>query len=404
MGKLTVKEIEGIKAPGKYDDGDGLRLIVRASGAKSWVLRYQLHGKRREMGLGSLDDVGLKKARAEAGVQRKLILQGVDPVNERRRIQQQQKSVAQSKKAQRATFKDVADFYIQSHREGWKSAKHAQQWENTLKQYAHPVIGDKAPCEITTDHVLKILKPIWLGKSETASRVRNRVELVLDAAKARGLREGENPARWRGHLDKLLPKRSKVRKVKHHSALPWAELPAFIREVSKREGLAFSAIELTILTATRTSEALEATWDEVDFITKTWTIPGERMKAGKTHRVPLASPVVALLESLPRIDDNPHLFPGQRKGRPLSNMAMLMALRRMQRDDLTIHGFRSSFRDWAGEATPHPRDVCEQALAHSLGDSVEAAYRRGDLFEKRRTLMADWAAYATSALADTNFQ
>lgn len=400
MGKLTVKEIEGIKEPGKYDDGDGLRLVVRASGAKSWVLRYQLHGKRREMGLGSLDNVSLKRARAETGVQRKLILQGVDPVTERQRIQREQKTIMQRKKVEKVIFSDVADDYIQAHREGWRSAKHAQQWENTLRQYADPVIGDKAPCEITTDHVLEILRPIWLEKPETASRVRNRIELVLDAAKARELRKGENPARWRGHLDKLLPKRSKVRQVKHHNALPWAELPEFIQEVSKREGLAFRAMELAILTATRTSEVLGATWDEIDFSAKAWTIPGERMKAGKAHRVPLASPVVVLLKSLPRVDDNPHLFPGQRKGRSLSNMAMLMALRRIERGDLTVHGFRSSFRDWAGEATPHPRDVCEQALAHSLGDSVEAAYRRGDLFEKRKSLMADWAAYATTALTE----
>ncbi|MEW5251658.1 tyrosine-type recombinase/integrase [Microbulbifer sp. 2201CG32-9] len=397
MGRLTVRQIEKISVPGKYDDGDGLRLIVRASGAKSWVLRYQLHGKRREMGLGSLDDLSLKGARAEASIQRKLILQGIDPISERRRILQAKKTNTQNKEAKKISFSEVSNDYILAHREGWKNAKHAQQWKNTLKQYAHPVIGDKAPCEVTTDHVLEILKPIWLEKPETASRVRNRVELVLDAAKARSLREGENPARWRGHLDKLLPKRSKVRQVKHHNALPWAKLPEFFQEISKRHGLAFRAMELTILTATRTSEVLGATWDEVDFSAKIWTIPSDRMKAGKMHRVPLASPVVALLKSLPRIDDNPYLFPGQRKGRPLSNMAMLMALRRMERNELTVHGFRSTFRDWAGEATPHPRDVCEQALAHSLGDSVEAAYRRGDLFEKRKSLMSDWATYATTA-------
>ncbi|WP_226649021.1 tyrosine-type recombinase/integrase [Microbulbifer variabilis] len=400
MGKLTVKGIEGIKTPGKYDDGDGLRLFVQVSGARSWVLRYQLHGKRREMGLGSLNDVSLKQARVEAGIQKRLILQGVDPVEERRRTQQKQKAAAQGEKAKTVMFRDMAADYIEAHRGGWKSTKHTQQWENTLQQYAFPVIGDKASCDVSTDDVLEMLKPIWLEKPETASRVRNRVELVLDAAKARGLREGENPARWRGHLDKLLPKRSKVRQVKHHSALPWAELPEFMLEIAKREGLAFRAMELTILTATRTSEVLEATWDEIDFEAKSWTIPAERMKAGKEHRVPLAPPVIALLESIPRVDDSRFLFPGRDEGRPLSNMAMLMALRRVGRGDLTVHGFRSTFRDWAGEMTPHPRDVCEQALAHSLGDSVEAAYRRGDLFEKRKSLMADWAAYATTALAD----
>ncbi|GAA5442609.1 prophage integrase IntA [Microbulbifer sp. NBRC 101763] len=400
MGKLTVKGIKGIKAPGKYDDGDGLRLFVQASGARSWVLRYQLLGKRREMGLGSLNDVNLKQARAEAALQRKLILQGLDPVTERRRIQEEQKAAVHDDSVKFVTFSDIAEDYIRVHSKGWRNAKHIQQWRNTLKQYAHPVIGEIPPSQVTTDDVLQILKTIWLEKPETANRVRNRVELVLDAAKARGLREGENPARWRGHLDKLLPPRSKVRQVRHHSALPWVELPEFMQEISKREGLAFRAMELTILTATRTSEVLEATWDEVDFSTKSWTIPAERMKAGKEHRVPLAPQVIALLESIPRIDDSPYLFPGQRQGRPLSNMSMLMALRRMDRNDLTVHGFRSTFRDWAGESTPHPRDVCEQALAHSLGDSVEAAYRRGDLFEKRKSLMADWAAYATVAPVD----
>lgn len=396
MGKLTAKEVEKITKPGKYDDGDGLRLVVSRGGGKRWVLRYQIHGRRREMGLGRLEDVGLKSARAEAGAQRKLLLAGLDPIEERKMAQRERAASP----SDAPTFRDMAASYIESHRGGWKSAKHAQQWQNTLGQYAHPVIGDLLPADVNTDHILRILQPIWLSKPETASRVRNRVELVLDAAKAKGLRDGENPARWRGHLDKLLPKRSRVRAVKHHSALPWTELPEFMREIARREGLAFRAMELAILTATRTSEVLGATWEEIDFKAAAWTIPGERMKAGKAHRVPLAPPVVALLEALPRIDDSPHLFPGQRKGRPLSNMSMLMALRRMGRGDLTVHGFRSTFRDWAGEATPHPRDVCEQALAHSLGDSVEAAYRRGDLFAKRKTLMADWAAYATTAPAD----
>lgn len=286
MGKLTAKEVENITAAGKYDDGDGLRLVVGASGAKKWVLRYQLHGKRREMGLGSLGDVSLKQARLEVGAQKRLILDGIDPITERQRIQQEQKASTKSEEAKAATFSDMADEYIKVHRKGWKNAKHAQQWKNTLQQYAYPVIGEKAPCEITTDNLLEILKPIWFEKPETANRVRNRVELILDAAKARGLREGENPARWRGHLDKLLPKRSKVRQVKHHNALPWVELPEFMREISKRNGLAFTAMELTILTATRTKEVLGATWSEIDFKAKSWTIPGERMKASKEHRVP----------------------------------------------------------------------------------------------------------------------
>lgn len=404
MGKLNPKQVENLTEPGTYEDGEGLRLVVKATGRKSWVLRYQLHGKRREMGLGGFPEVSLKAARLAAADQRKLLLAGTDPMAVRDAERERQREAQRMEVAKAVTFKDVAEGYIAAHRAGWKNAKHAQQWENTLATYAEPVIGHLPASEVTTVHILEILQPIWAVKPETASRVRNRMELVLDAAKARGLRDGENPARWRGHLDKLLPKRSKVRAVEHHSALPWPELPAFMIKLAEHDDLTYKAMRLTILTACRTSEVLGATWDEIDHKTRTWTIPAARMKAGKEHRVPLSDAVLQLLSSLSRVEGSPYLFPGARKGRPLSNMAMLMGLRRMGRDDLTMHGFRSTFRDWAAESTHYPREVCEMALAHAVAEGAEAAYWRGDIFDKRRALMDDWAHYATTTPAENVIQ
>lgn len=396
MGKLNPKQVENLAEPGTYEDGDGLRLVVKATGRKSWVMRYQLNGKRREMGLGGFPDIGLKAARQAAADQRKILTAGADPMATRDAEREALRTSQMAAAAKAVTFKKVATDYISAHRAGWKNVKHAQQWENTLATYAEPIVGHLPVSEVATAHVLEILQPIWNTKTETASRVRNRIELVLDAAKARGLRDGENPARWRGHLDKLLPKRAKVRAVEHHTALPWPELPAFMEELAKHQALSYAAIRLTILTACRTSEVLGATWDEVDLESHTWTIPAARMKAGKDHRVPLSDAAQKVLGGLPRIDDSPYLFPGARQGRPLSNLAMLMGLRRMGRGNLTMHGFRSTFRDWAAERTQYPREVCEVALAHKVADGAEAAYWRGDVFEKRRALMADWAKYATT--------
>jgi integrase len=339
-----------------------------------------------------------------AADQRKLLLAGTDPMAMRDAERERQREAQRVEAAKAVTLKDVAVGYIAAHRAGWKNAKHAQQWENTLATYAEPVIGHLPASEVTTAHILEILQPIWAVKPETASRVRNRMELVLDAAKARGLRDGENPARWRGHLDKLLPKRSKVRAVEHHSALPWPELPAFMSKLAEHEDLTYKAMRLTILTACRTSEVLGATWDEIDHKTRTWSIPAARMKAGKEERGPLSDAVVQPLSSLPTVEGSPYLFPGARKGRPLSNMAMLMGLRRMGRDDLTMHGFRSTFRDWAAECTHYPREVCEMALAHTVAEGAEAAYWRGDIFDKRQALMDDWAHYATATTAENVIQ
>ena len=399
MPASTVKGVEKLLragTAGDYSAGRGLYLKVTGKAKGSWFYRYMLDGKRRRMGLGSFETTTLAQAGALRDDAAKLVSEGIDPLERRRANKQEQSAAA-------VTFDSVAADYIAAHRPGWKNAKHAQQWENTLRTYASPIIGHLAPGDVTTAHVLEVLKPIWTEKTETASRVRNRIELVLDAAKARGLREGENPARWRGHLDKLLPRREKVQAVKHHTALPYPQLPAFMALLTG-DDMTTKAMQMTILTACRTSEVLGATWDEIDLQARIWTIPANRMKARKEHRVPLADAVLALLDSLPRIEGNPYLFPGMKAGRPLSNMAMLMGLRRMGRDDLTMHGFRSTFRDWAGECTPHPRDLCEQALAHSLGNDVEAAYRRGDLLEKRRALMNDWAAYCTSEPASNVVQ
>lgn len=410
MGKLTAKQIENLTVAGTYEDGDGLRLLIKPNGKKYWVLRFQLSGKRREMGLGTYPAIGLKEARQNSSDKRRLLRDGIDPLQARDDERAAQVAAEQQHKNKSITFQDVSVDYIEAHRAGWKNVKHAQQWTNTLATYAAPIIGDLATNQITTEHILEILKPIWGSKAETASRVRNRIELVLDAAKARGLREGENPARWRGHLDKLLPPSSKAKRTQNHPALPYSKLPRFIHALNSIEGQSAYALKMTILTACRTSEVLAADWHEIDLKAKLWLIPAERMKAGKAHTVPLSDPLVALLNGLPRINDSSLLFPGARKGRPISNMAMLMTLRRMDQKDLedggkgwrgcddrviTAHGFRSTFRDWAAECTLHAREVCEMALAHVVASGAEAAYWRSDLLEKRRVLMADWADYVT---------
>ncbi len=390
---LTVKQVEKIireAKPGPVADADGLRLMVTPGGSASWQYRYSINGKRRVMGLGSCTDVGLAQARDLAADARKQVNQGIDPLEAKEQVEQEQ--------AEATTFKDAADAYIKLHRSGWRNAKHAQQWENTLKQYVHPKFGDRPIQEVDTALVLSVLKPIWQEKPETANRVRNRIELVIDAARAQGIYVGDNPAAWRGRLDKVLPKRTKASKS-HHAAMDYRKLPEFFaRLMDERDSLSATALAITILTACRTSEALLANWSEFDLVERLWTIPASRMKAGKPHRVPLSDEVMRLLESLPTREG--FLFPGQRREKPLSNMAMTMCLRKMKHPELTVHGFRSTFRDWAAEETHYPNIVAEQALAHTVGNAVEAAYRRGDLLDKRRAMMADWAAYCTTKPSD----
>lgn len=399
MGKLTVKTLNALckgKSPGLTNDGDGLYFKVTKTGRASWILRYRNNGRPRDMGLGPYPAISLAEAREQTIELRKQIAQGLDPLQAREEEKLKEEEAKQQAIALATTFKAAALDYIEAHQSGWRNEKHAMQWRNSLYTYAYPVIGDLPTSEISTDHLLQILKPIWGTKTETASRVRNRIELVLDAAKARGLRSGENPARWRGHLDKLLPKPSKIAPIKRHAAMPWKNLPAFYKELTQIQGMSARALELTILTASRSGEVINAVWDEVDLDQAIWTIPASRMKAHREHRIPLSPTALALLQALPRISGNPHLFPGQREGRPISGMAMSMLIRRMKVEHVTVHGFRSTFRDWAAECTHHSREACEMSLAHKVAEGAEAAYWRGDLFDKRAELMNDWSAYITN--------
>ena len=367
--------------PGRYQDGDvtGLSLLVKRGGSRSWVLRYQLDKLRHDLGLGRYPEVGLAAARQKAMEARRQIVAGMDPLAERRQA-----------RAPAMTFRQAAEALIEAKSPGWRNAKHAAQWTATLTTYVFPTLGRLSPQAVDTAAVLGVLRPIWSAKPETASRVRQRIEAVLDYASAVGLRSGDNPARWRGHLDHLLPKPAKVRAVEHHAALPWQESPAFMAELAKRGGVGARALAFAILTAARSGEVRGMTWAEV--AGDLWTVPAERIKAGKEHRVPLVPAALALLGEPG--EPGALVFQSETKpGHPLSENTLTAVLRRMSRGDLTAHGFRSSFRDWAGEATAHPREVIEAALAHQLKDKAEAAYARGDLFTKRRALMADWAAF-----------
>jgi integrase len=391
MSNRTLHKLKAVALrslhPGHHADGGGLYLAVSPNGAgRSWVFRTRRDGRLREIGLGSLDAISLERARRKAQEMRAAFAEGRDPLAERRQAAAQ----ARVESAKATTFKQAAERYIASHEAGWRNAKHAAQWTATLETYVNPLFGDLPVAAIDTSLVVKAIEPIWATKSETASRVRGRIEAILDYAKALGLREGENPARWKGHLDQVLPARSKVAKVEHHAALPWRELPAFMGKLCQRDGLAARVLEFAILTATRTGEVLGARWSEIDEETGLWVIPAGRMKGGREHRVPLSEPAMAILADLPRPGDLVFSADGKRW---LSNMAMAMTLRRMGRDDLTVHGFRSTFADWCAEATNTPSEVREMALAHAVGDKVEAAYRRGDLFEKRRELAEAWAKY-----------
>jgi len=391
INRLSAVTVSTRTKPGLYADGGGLYLQIAKGGSKSWIFRYMLAGRARKMGLGSINTVPLKLARERAAEQRLKLLDADDPI-ELRKAERMAKLATSTAVL---SFSEAAEQYIASHRAGWKNEKHAAQWQATLKTYVYPVFGDLSVSRVDVALVLKALEPIWSTKPETASRVRGRIESVLDWAKARHLRDGENPARWKGHLDKLLPARNKVAKVEHHAALPYAEVGTFLRDVRELDGNGARALEFTALTAARTGEVIGALWQEIDLDGGMWVIPKDRMKAGKEHRVPLSSRAIEILKALPREEETPYVFIGDRKGSKLSNMAMLMTLRRMKRSDLTVHGFRSTFRDWAAEQTAYPNEMLEMALAHTVSDKTEAAYRRGDMVEKRRRLMEDWAAFCT---------
>ena len=384
-GKLTARTVE-TAAPGTHEDGRGLRLVVRKGGARSWILRYQLDKRRRDMGLGRYPETTLAMARERAmQVRREIDADRIDPLVERRRRKP-------------LTFKAAAAAMMEAKREGWRNAKHRQQWTNTLASYVYPFLGELDVKAVRTQDVLEVLRPIWTAKAETASRVRQRIEAVLDYATAMGARAGDNPARWKGNLDHLLPATAKVKRVEHHAALDWRDAYAFMVELGRRDGDAARALAFAIHTAARSGEVRGMRWAEVDDKDSVWTVPGDRMKAGKEHRVPLTAACRALLGA--RGEDGALVFPSPGDpDKPLSDMTLTAVLRRMGRGDLTAHGFRSTFRDWAGESTAHPREVIEAALAHRLKDKAEAAYARGDLFVKRRRLMEDWAAFLAKAPA-----
>lgn len=378
-----------MRGPGYFGDGGGLWLQVSSAGTKSWVFRFALAGRAREMGLGPLHTVTLAEAREKALECRKLLINGIDPI-EARKLRRTETAAAAAKVI---TFNEAAEAYVEAHRAGWKNAKHAQQFENTLNTYAAPCFGALPVSAVDTGLVMKVLEPIWTTKTETATRVRGRIEAVLDWCTVRGYRAGDNPARWRGHLDHLLPSPSKVAKVENHAALPYARIGAFMAALRAQDGTAARAVELIVLTAARTSEVLLAEWGEFDLAGSVWTCPADHMKSGRPHRVPLSTQAVRLLKAQLREQGSPYVFPGAKEGKPLSNMSGLQLLKRMGYGEYTVHGMRSTFRDWAAEQTNFPREVAEAALAHTLKDKTEAAYQRGDVLQKRAKLMQAWADF-----------
>ncbi|MEM7776349.1 MAG: integrase arm-type DNA-binding domain-containing protein [Pseudomonadota bacterium] len=375
---LTVRKVETAK-PGRYTDGKGLMLLVKPSGARSWVLRYQLDGRRRDMGLGPYPEVTLAAAREKALRARRQLVDGIDPLT--------------VEPARVMTFRAAADELIESKQPGWRNPKHAKQWPSTLNKHVYPMIGELSVDAITTEHVLSVLRPIWTKNTETASRVRQRIEAVIDYAASKGMRDGPNPARWRGHLQNILPKPSSVRAVRHHPAMDWRDLPEFMVELADRDGVSARALSFLILTAARSGEVRGMRWGEIDRKAKVWTVPADRMKAGKEHRVPLSDEAIAVLGAADERDQLVFPTPSD-ANRALSDMALTSVLRKMGQTEITVHGFRSTFRDWAGETTSFPREVIEAALAHRLKDKAEAAYARGDLFNKRCELMEAWSRFA----------
>ena len=390
--RLTARTVSTITKPGRHADGDGLYLIVDKSGAKRWAFIFRhknpTGGKNtlREMGLGGLSSVSLADARTKAADCRRVLASGKSPIKARR-----EGEVARM--ASDVSFGSFADELVESLKPGFRNAKHAAQWEMTLRVYAAPLRSMRLD-EIATDDILSVLKPLWQSRPETASRLRGRIERVLDAAKARGLRGGENPARWRGHLNRLLPARQKLTRG-HHAAMDYRDVPDFVGRLRALDGISARALEWTILTAARTNETLGMAWDEINRENQIWTVPEERMKSGRAHRVPLTTRMLEIFDELEDIQVGPFVFSGQKRNHSLSDMALAMQLRRMKVENATVHGFRSAFRDWAAEETHFPREIAEAALAHVVGDATERAYRRGDALERRRDLMAAWESYCT---------
>jgi integrase len=395
LHRLTALKIGKLDAPGHYPDGGNLYFQISETGSRSWIFKFTLRGRSREMGLGPLASVSLAAARAEASKCRDLLRDGVDPI-EARKTKQRQRVLELSGPR---LFKAAAADYIAKHRAGWKNKKHAQQWANTIATYADPILGDQDVRDVDTAMIVQVLQPIWIKKRETAFRLRGRLECILDAEKALGHREGENPARWRGHLDKLLPKQNRRKKIKHHPALPWQEIPSFMKELREQRGTAARMLEHLILTVVRTQEVQFARPEEFDMRYRVWTVPGERMKMELPLRVPMTDRLVELVEAALLGARDGWLYPGRKKGKPLSNMAMLKLLERMGYGHVTVHGFRSTFRDWVADCTEYADSLAEMALAHAIQNESEAAYRRGDMLERRRKMMSDWAHYCSGQTA-----
>jgi integrase len=393
MKDLTGKAVAALRNPGKHRVSRNLYLQIEGC-SRSWLFRYEHHGVAHWHGLGSCDLVSLAEAREHTLDCRRLLRAGIDPIAHARAQKQKAALAATST----MTFRECATAYIASHESAWRSPKHKLQWLQSLEDYVYATIGDLPVQAIDTALIMRVLDPIWRDKPETADRVRSRMDAVLDWATARSYRTGENPARWRGHLDKLLPKKAKLRRVQHMAAMPYAEVPAFMAQLQARPEIAARALEFAILTGARTAETLQTSWQEIDLEARIWVVPAERIKGGREHRVPLADRTVEILHSLPREDGNGLVFLSARKGRPLSAVAMLRVLRDMD-VGCTVHGFRSSFREWCAEQTNYPRELAEAALAHAVKDRTEAAYQRGDLLLKRRRLMAAWAGYCTTPRA-----
>lgn len=392
LEKLTALQIKKAKQGDKLTDGGGLRLDVDHKGNRSWVFRFTspATGKERWMGLGSADDVTLQKARAAAQEARELVRNGVDPIERRK----EQRATAKVEASRSVTFKAYAEGFIAGREAGWKNDKHRQQWRNSLRTYVYPSAGHLPVADIDTTAVKSVLAPIWESKPETANRIRGRIEAILNAAKAEGLRSGDNPAIWRGHLDQILPKQSRKKRIVHHAALPYERLPAFMSSLGADTSIGAALLRFIILTAARYGEAARADWSEIDRARKLWIIPASRMKAGIPHNVPLSAPALAVLDTLE--GETGLIFPSLRTGRPISDVALAKCIQRHTDQPATTHGFRSTFRDWAGDCTPYPREVAEAALAHVIGDETEAAYRRGDALEKRRDLMTAWSKFCLS--------
>lgn len=383
---LTAAEVKALAKPGKHNCGGGCYLQIAPSGSRSWLVRYERDGRDRWLGLGSAGLVTLAEAREKARQIRRRLIEGGDPLAEKRAA----RARARLDAATAVTFRDAAERLMAAKDAGLRNARHRAQWRSTLATYAYPVFGDLPVAAVDTALVEKALAPIWTAKAETASRLRGRIEAVLDYAKVLGLRGGENPARWKGHLDNILPSPRKVKPVRHHAAMPYADVSAFMAELRARESVSARALEFLILTAARTGEVIGARWSEI--AGEVWTIPADRMKGGAAHRVPLPPRALEILATIPRESGSEFIFMGGRAGRPLSNMAMLEFMRGT-RAGFTVHGFRSAFRDWCAEETSTPNHVAEAALAHKVSNAVEAAYRRGDLFDKRRDLMLAWSRY-----------